>query len=116
MDGEIIGKPEDSDDALRILQKLNNRWHSVFSGVTIINKQQQMEKFNVETQIKFGDFPIEVYKEYIKSGECMNRAGAYGIQHKASAFVESVNGCYFNIVGIPIHEVVKRVRKLILKK
>uniref|UniRef100_A0A914NZW9 Maf-like protein n=1 Tax=Panagrolaimus davidi TaxID=227884 RepID=A0A914NZW9_9BILA len=116
IDNEIIGKPKDADDALSILSRLNNRWHSVFSGVTLIDSKNTIEKFHVETKVKFGDIPAEMFQEYIKSGECFNRAGAYGIQHKAAAFVESINGCYSNIVGIPIYEVVKCMRKLLLIK
>src|SRR5699024_9664714 len=116
IDDEIIGKPKDEDDALMILKKLNNRWHSVFSGVVLIDKQRQMEKFNVETKVKFGDIPLPMIKEYIKNGECMNLYGAYGIQHRASAFVEQISVCYFNIVGLPIYETVKRMRKLLLHK
>uniref|UniRef100_A0AC34FQ91 Maf-like protein n=1 Tax=Panagrolaimus sp. ES5 TaxID=591445 RepID=A0AC34FQ91_9BILA len=88
----------------------------LFSGVTLIDSTQRIEKFHVETKVKFGDIPAEMFREYIKSGECFNRAGAYGIQHKAAAFVESINGCYSNIVGLPIYEVVKCIRKLLLLK
>lgn len=116
IDNEIIGKPKDASDAFSILNRLNNRWHSVFSGVTLIDSTQRIEKFHVETKVKFGDIPAEMFREYIKSGECFNRAGAYGIQHKAAAFVESINGCYSNIVGLPIYEVVKCIRKLLLLK
>uniref|UniRef100_A0AC34PXT0 Maf-like protein n=1 Tax=Panagrolaimus sp. JU765 TaxID=591449 RepID=A0AC34PXT0_9BILA len=114
VDDEIIGKPEDADDAMRILQKLNNRWHSVFTGVVLVDKNQRMDKFSVETKVKFGNIPNEMFREYIKTGECMNRAGAYGIQHKAAVFVEAIDGCFFNIVGVPLFEVVKRMRKLLL--
>lgn len=116
IDGDIIGKPEDADDALAILNRLNRRWHSVFSGVTLMDAKQNIEKFHVETKVKFGDIPPEMFREYIKTGECFNRAGAYGIQHKAAAFVESINGCYSNIVGLPIYQLVKNMRKILLKK
>uniref|UniRef100_A0A7E4V770 Nucleotide PPase n=1 Tax=Panagrellus redivivus TaxID=6233 RepID=A0A7E4V770_PANRE len=116
VEGDIIGKPSDATDALATLQRLNNRWHQVFSGVTIVDRYSNKEKFHVETQVKFGDIPTEVYKEYVKTGECFNRAGSYGIQHKAMAFVESINGSYSNIVGLPVHEVVKHIRKLICLK
>uniref|UniRef100_A0A914D4C9 Maf-like protein n=1 Tax=Acrobeloides nanus TaxID=290746 RepID=A0A914D4C9_9BILA len=112
---QIIGKPTDSEDAFRILKQLNNREHSVYTGVTLVDSSLRSTQFHEKTHVVFGNISDEVLHAYVETGEPIGRAGAYGIQLKGSALVQEVRGCYNNVVGIPIFELVKQLR-LFLKK
>uniref|UniRef100_A0AC35GTN7 Maf-like protein n=1 Tax=Panagrolaimus sp. PS1159 TaxID=55785 RepID=A0AC35GTN7_9BILA len=114
MDNKIIPKPLDRDEALKILKQLNNRWHSIITGVSCLSSSQTVETFAVETKIKYGNIPDELLEGYVESDEWTNQNAAYDIYRKASAFIESTNGCFYNILGIPIFEVAKRIRHLML--
>uniref|UniRef100_A0A914QJD7 Maf-like protein n=1 Tax=Panagrolaimus davidi TaxID=227884 RepID=A0A914QJD7_9BILA len=111
LDGEIIGRPKDSDAALSILSRLNNRWHSSFTGVTLIDSSHRIIKFHVKTDIKFCDVPIEMYQEYVKSREWFNQTGAYSIRGKGVTFVECFNGV---LPGIPVYKLIQKIRELLL--
>uniref|UniRef100_A0AC35G8P8 Maf-like protein n=1 Tax=Panagrolaimus sp. PS1159 TaxID=55785 RepID=A0AC35G8P8_9BILA len=111
IDNKIIPKPSNRDEALAILKQLNNRWHSVITGATCFHSSQKFQTFAVETQVKYGNIPEEILTEYVETDEWMNQNSAYG---KASAFIESNNGCFFNILGVPIFDVVKAIRNLML--
>jgi septum formation protein len=111
IDNKIIPKPSNRDEALAILKQLNNRWHSVITGVTCLHSSQKFQTFSVETQVKYGNIPEEMLTEYVETDEWMNQNSAYG---KTAAFIESNNGCFFNILGVPIFDVVKTIRNLML--
>lgn len=101
IDGKILGKPRDKDDAFNMLKSLSGKTHSVFTGVTVI-KPESEKTISVETKVKF--FPLtdkEIF-DYIETNEPMDKAGAYGIQGKGSLLVEGIEGDYFNVVGLPI--------------
>jgi septum formation protein len=114
MDNKVIPKPLNRDEAFKILKQLNNRWHSIITGVSCISSSQTCETFAVETKIKYGDIPDELLEGYVETDEWMNQNAAYDIYGKASAFIESTDGCFYNILGIPIFEVAKRIRHLML--
>uniref|UniRef100_A0A915PWE6 Maf-like protein n=1 Tax=Setaria digitata TaxID=48799 RepID=A0A915PWE6_9BILA len=115
-DNKIIGKPVDKEDARATLQKLNGNVHEVYTGVTIIDNNQQCEQFVERTVVKFSQIPKAVIDEYVASGEPLGRAGSYGIQASGGIFVENVNGCYYNVVGLPINRLMKVLwKKLGLK-
>lgn len=101
IDGKIMGKPENRQDAFNMLKTLNGKYHSVFTGVTVI-KGNCSTTFSVETKVKFFDLTDEEINEYISTGECDDKAGAYGIQGKGSLLVEKIDGDYFNVVGLPV--------------
>jgi septum formation protein len=111
LDGEIIGRPKDSDAALSILSRLNNRWHSSFTGVTLIDSSHRIIKFHVKTDIKFCDVPVEMYQEYVKSGEWFNQTGAYSIRGKGVTFIECFNGV---LPGIPVCKLIQKIREVSL--
>jgi len=100
-DGIILGKPADENDAKNMLKRLSNRVHSVFTGVTII-KGEREESFFVETKVKFYNLSDEMIESYIKTREPFDKAGAYGIQGYGCLLVESIEGDYFNVVGLPV--------------
>lgn len=101
IDNEILGKPLDNADAFNMLKKLSGRNHSVFTGVTVI-KGEDIKTFSVETKVKFFDLTDDEINKYIATGECNDKAGAYGIQGYGSLLVEKIDGDYFNVVGLPV--------------
>lgn len=106
VDGRILGKPSDRLQAAEMLRSLSGRYHSVFTGVTII-KPEKTVTFSVETRVKFFDLSEAEINNYTATGECDDKAGAYGIQGKGSLFVEKIDGDYFNVVGLPISKLNK---------
>lgn len=106
VDGKILGKPADRVQAAEMLKSLSGKYHSVFTGVTVI-KPEQSVTFSVETKVKFFDLSDEEIYSYIATGECDDKAGAYGIQGKGSLLVEKIDGDYFNVVGLPISKLNK---------
>ena len=101
IDGKILGKPANKEDAAAMLRLLSGKTHSVFTGVTII-KYGKSESFFVETKVKFFDLTEEEIEKYVETGEPMDKAGAYGIQGFGSLLVEKIDGDYFNVVGLPV--------------
>ena len=111
LDGEIFGKPANDGEAFSMLKKLSGREHSVFTGVTVISPKAKTSFYN-ETKVKFCPLSDDEIKAYIKTGECCDKAGAYGIQGFGSRFVESINGDYFNVVGLPVCKLYHTLRNL----
>ena len=111
LDGEILGKPKDREDAFRMLRALSGRTHQVITGVCLtIGKQNRI--FHVVSTVKFYDLTDEQIKRYVTTGEPMDKAGAYGIQGKGCLLVEKIDGDYFNIVGLPIARVAREIKEL----
>ena len=106
LDGRILGKPADEEDAFKMLRMLSGRVHSVFTGVCI-SCGGKKTVFNVETKVRFFDLTDELINAYISTGEPMDTAGAYGIQAFGAALVESINGDYFTVVGLPLARVMR---------
>lgn len=98
---KILGKPKDRNDAFYMLRLLSGKWHSVFTGVTVISPEKS-KSFFVETKVKFFELSDEEIVRYIDTKEPFDKAGAYGIQGKGSLLVEKIDGDYFNVVGLPV--------------
>jgi septum formation protein len=115
IDGLILGKPSDRDDAARMLRVLSGASHRVVTGVCLVRAPGQIEAVAHETTIvKFRELEEEEIRDYVGSGEPLDKAGAYAIQGLASRFVTRIEGCYFNVVGLPIplvYEMLKNVRR-----
>lgn len=111
IDGEILGKPTDEADAERILRELSGRTHTVATGLSLIKGDKAVSDFE-ETDVNFAKMPNEFIKQYISSGEPMDKAGAYGIQGRASLWIDGINGDYFNVVGFPVRLFCKLLLKL----
>ena len=112
-DGEVFGKPEDAADAVRMLSKLNGRTHRVITGVALVDAETGSEETWVETTlVTFRELSEDDIHAYVETGEPMGKAGAYGIQGRAAAFVERIEGCYFNVVGLPLAKLVQKLKKL----
>jgi septum formation protein len=109
-DGEILGKPKDDHDAYRMLAMLSNKEHIVMTGVCIINNNQ-IKTFHSETKVRFYPLTEDEINDYIQSKEPFDKAGAYGIQGKAAKFIESIEGDYFTVVGLPVGKLYQNLKQ-----
>ncbi len=116
LEGGLLGKPEDKDHAFQMLSGLSGRWHSVFGGVSVLWPEKDLAIcFHEETRVRFRDLCAEEIRAYISTGEPMDKAGAYGIQGYGCMLVESVEGCYFNVMGLPVSRFIHHFRDMLLK-
>ena len=111
VNGEIAAKPVDAEDARRMLQMLSGQWHEVLTGVSLIGGEQILSEVAV-TRVKFIELTEAEIDWYVATGEPMDKAGAYGIQGYASRFVESIEGSYSNVVGLPVQLVYGLMKKV----
>jgi septum formation protein len=103
LDGQVMGKPRTSEDARQMLKKLSGRTHNVVTGVTLVRlPDAEQRRFVESTQVQFAAIPDEEITRYLATGEPFDKAGAYGIQGRAGRYVPRIDGCYFNIVGLPL--------------
>ncbi|XP_028292830.1 putative bifunctional dTTP/UTP pyrophosphatase/methyltransferase protein [Gouania willdenowi] len=117
VDGMILEKPKDKNDAYRMLSSLSGKEHSVFTGVAIMlcheeeheEVDYQLIDFYEETKVKFADLSEDLLWEYINSGEPMDKAGGYGIQALGGMLVEYVHGDFLNVVGFPLNHFCKQL-------
>lgn len=100
-DGYVLGKPQDKETAFKMLAMLSGKAHHVMTGVTIL-KGDRRESFTEITQVEFRDITAREIREYIATGEPMDKAGAYAIQGGAALFVQGITGDYSNVVGLPV--------------
>ena len=101
LDGEMIGKPEDENDAFSILKRLSGRTHKVITGCAVL-KGEAERSFSQITEVIFYELSDREILDYIKTGEPLDKAGAYGIQGFGAKFVKEIHGDYFNVVGLPV--------------
>ena len=99
---QILGQPADEADARRMLNLLNAKWHEVLTGVAVVRVGGETRVAYETTRVRFAEMNDNEIDWYISTGEPFGKAGAYGIQGKASLFVEEIEGDYFNIMGLPI--------------
>jgi septum formation protein len=119
---KIFGKPLDHDDALKTLEMLNGSVHQVLTGVTIGKcvgvagdsgqPEVVQESFVVSTDVHFRNLSKSEIEKYLSSDEPWDKAGSYGIQGKAGSFVSKIDGSYHNVVGLPVAEMVERLKKI----
>lgn len=101
LDGKILGKPKDAADAVRMLTELSGRTHKVLTGVAVSFDGKQLAEV-CETEVIFRTLTAAEIADYVAIGEPLDKAGAYGIQGRGAVFVEKINGCYNNVVGLPL--------------
>lgn len=101
LDGQILGKPKDAADAVRVLTELSGRTHKVLTGVVVSFDGRQLAEV-CETEVIFRTLTADEIADYVATGEPLDKAGAYGIQGRGAVFVEKINGCYNNVVGLPL--------------
>lgn len=101
-DNEILGKPKSHDDAFRMIKMLEGRSHNVISGVTIIYNGKTLVRHEV-TKVFFDSMTDEQIESYVSGDEPYDKAGGYAVQGIASRFIGRLEGCYFNVVGLPVN-------------
>lgn len=103
MDGEILGKPSGKRNAAKMLKSLSGRSHDVYTGYCVMRISDGKVVCGAQrTEVEFNTLTDDKIENYIKSGEPMDKAGAYGIQGKGSMLIKSIKGDYFNVVGLPV--------------
>jgi septum formation protein len=107
----ILGKPKTRNEALGMLLKLSGRTHSVFTGICLIRIGSPAIVEVEQTQVRFRIIEPWEAEAYVRSGSPMDKAGAYGIQDRAGSFVERIEGCYYNVMGLPLSRLCAMFRK-----
>lgn len=113
-ENKILGKPSDENEAFKTLQMLQNATHQVYTGVTVLlKKSDEWEEisFSECTDVSFYPVSDKEIKDYIQSGEPMDKAGSYGIQGSFGAYVKEIHGEYTNVVGLPIGRLFYEMRE-----
>lgn len=111
LDGKILGKPKTEQDAFLMLKSLSGRTHEVFTGVCLVTNREKIV-FSDCSVVEFNELSDEQIWQYIKSGEPMDKAGAYGIQGGAKEFATIKNGSYYNVMGLPIEMLNKKILEI----
>jgi len=111
VDGHLLEKPRDAEDAARMLRLLSGRSHEVITGVCLMSAGFEQTEAEI-TEVRFSPLTDAEIAAYVATGEPMDKAGAYAIQGVASRWVERIEGCYFNVVGLPVPRVYRMLRRL----
>ena len=110
---QILGKPVDKNDSKNMLKKLSGNMHQVITGVTLICKNKQISKtFSESTKVFVGKIPNDEIDFYINNYNTSDKAGSYGIQEWFSIWIEKINGCYYNVMGLPISKFYKEYSEI----
>jgi septum formation protein len=114
VDGAMLGKPQDASDAAMMLKRLSGRTHTVVTGFALFDRPTGRVIVDAEeTRVTFRELPEDEIEEYVAGGSPMDKAGAYGIQDDYGAvFVTRIEGCYYNVVGLPLARVYAALRAL----
>lgn len=115
VEGEILGKPESAEDARRMLRSLSGKWHQVFTGLAIVALDGAAHREHVtveETRVQFANLSDEEIEDYVATGEPFDKAGAYAIQGLGAKFILRIEGCYFNVMGLPLARLYEILRKI----
>lgn len=115
-DGSILGKPKDEADAVRMIRSLQGRSHKVYTGVAILDYDDEGKRklvvHAVETEVFVNPMSDEEIREYAATGEPLDKAGAYGIQGRFAAYIERIDGDYYNVVGLPVSYVYRQLKEI----
>lgn len=116
LDGKILGKPADEADAVRMLSSLQGRRHDVYTGVAVLDYDENGEKrvynYPVGTAVYVNEMTEEEIRAYVETKDPLDKAGAYGIQGRFAAHIDRIEGDYYNVVGLPVSRVYRTLRKL----
>jgi septum formation protein len=112
-DHKVLGKPNSADEARSMLRLLSGRTHTVYTGLALIRLTDEASRLAVEaTQVTFAPMSVEDISAYIATGEPFDKAGAYAIQGRGGRYISRIEGCYFNVVGLPLARVCHLLREL----
>ena len=120
LNGRILGKPQSQAEACEMLRSLQGQKHQVYTGVTLIWNEQEagagcvkkQHTFHEETEVEFYPMTEQEIQEYVATGDCMDKAGAYGIQTQSGVYIRGICGDYNNVVGLPIARLYHELRKI----
>jgi septum formation protein len=113
LDGQVLGKPRSTDDARHMLEQLSGRTHSVHTGVSLIRlPDAQHLQFVETTLVHFSRLTADEISRYLATEEPYDKAGAYAIQGRAGRFIPRIEGCYYNVVGLPLEHLLAALREL----
>lgn len=109
--GRVLEKPKNEEDAFSMLSSLSGNTHKVYSGICVIDTYSDTVVTDYDcTEVKFSELNSRQIENYINSGEPMDKAGSYGIQGLGGAFVEKIEGCYYNVMGLPLNKLYKALK------
>ena len=112
LDGKVLGKPQDKEDALQMLRTMSGRTHEVFTGVCITTTDWQ-RSFTAQTEVRFATLSEEEIAYYVDNFQPMDKAGAYGVQERIGFIgVENISGSYYNIMGLPVQKLYRELLKV----
>jgi septum formation protein len=113
LEGQILGKPRSTDDARHMLEKLSGRTHSVVTGVSLIRLPDVEQRAFVETTlVHFDRLSANEITRYLATDEPHDKAGAYAIQGRAGRYIPRIEGCYYNVVGLPLARLLSELHEL----
>ncbi len=113
VDGKILGKPRDAEEAFSMLSMLQGRTHQVYTGVALITREEELQKshvFSEKTDVHMYPMTEQEIRAYIATGEPLDKAGAYGIQGRAAVYIRKIEGDYNNVVGLPISRLYQELK------
>ncbi|SDF70019.1 Maf family protein [Marvinbryantia formatexigens] len=102
LDGQVLGKPKTKEHAMQMLREMQGRAHQVYTGVTVIRDAQTVCSFYEKTEVVFYPMTDDEIRSYVESGDCMDKAGAYGIQGSFAVYIKEIHGDYYNVMGLPV--------------
>lgn len=111
LDHEILGKPHSRENAYEMMKDLSGREHSVYTGVCI-RYDDTVIRFHEKTDVYFQKLSDDELKRYIETADYMDKAGAYAIQGDAGKFISRIDGCYYNVVGLPVNRLYRELKKI----
>ncbi len=116
LEGEIMGKPKDEQEAARMLSRLQGRTHQVYTGVTFVYVEEGERSYDIsfheKTEVTMYPMSREEIRAYVDTGEPMDKAGAYGIQGRCAAYIKGICGDYNNVVGLPVGRLYQELQKI----
>ena len=114
IEGDVLGKPRSAEEARTMLRRLSGKWHEVFTGLAVLLRcsSDQMNVGVEKTRVEFVQLSESEIEEYIQSGEPFDKAGAYAIQGEGGKFIRRIEGCYFNVMGLPLARLYALLRQL----
>ncbi|HXR32416.1 MAG TPA: Maf family protein [Verrucomicrobiae bacterium] len=113
LDGQVLGKPRSTEDARHMLEQLSGRTHSVHTGVSLIRlPDAERLRFVETTLVHFSQLTADDISRYLATEEPYDKAGAYAIQGRASRYIPRIEGCYYNVVGLPLEHLLAALREL----
>lgn len=112
IDGDILGKPKDKDEALMMLKRLSGKTHAVYTGVSVV-MGDRVKSFSEKSLVTMYDSSEDMLISYIDTKEPMDKAGAYGVQGKGMVLVKSIEGDFFNVMGLPAGRLIREILDLV---